>query len=69
VNDARADDLGPSFNAPRSDEQAAELGRKVYGVFLDWRPIDEGMAAALETSTGVPAAVWLKLEADHEDDR
>ena len=51
------------------DEQLVELGRKVYDVFLDWRPIDDGMAAALEVSTGVPAAVWLTLEADYEEGR
>ena len=53
-----------------TDEEARALGRLIWEVFIDWRPITNDMAGSLERATGIPATVWLILEADYlQEDR
>lgn len=51
---------------PITDEDAVRLGRKVYDLFMTYRPLTPEKRDALEVLTGVPPVVWEILEADYQ---
>jgi hypothetical protein len=50
-------------------EEARRLGRMIWDLFIDVRPITEEVAHILDEETHVPYEVWLTLEADYSRGR